>query len=447
MKIAIQIGTNDGRDEVFPILSKARYDKIYLIEPHTKCNESIRSMYNGENFEIVNMAITSDPQIIETKLYLFSDNGQHDSIAFRKTHVWRQERAAIDSITVPCSTFMKFCESKNIREVDYLFIDTEGLDAEIINSINFNTIKIRKIRWERWPHENDDENEKYRTGRSIESAVINKLWAIGYDVYAEDDANFCAIKHPCKNELPWINIEDKDHINEAKKYLPEKPVIIEAGTCDAEDTIKFKKDFPHSTIHTFEPNRQLFAVCVAALDKEYGGIDAPIVNNTYRWNSKRIYLYPYVLTNVFSTITFYESEFPHTSSIYQNNFENISVPESVLKSLNVKDQKELKIWPETPVTIQGITIDAWALQEKVEKIDYLWLDTEGSELLILKGAKTMLPNVKVVSLELNFQEFRKGIALFNEVYDYLFTRGFELKAIWQAHDNWQANGIFVRRVS
>lgn len=445
MKIAIQIGTNDARDEVFPILTKARYDKIYLIEPHTICNESIKYMYSGENYEIINMAITPNPEIKETELYLFSNNGQHDSLLFRKTHVWREERDEIKSITVPCMTFMNLCEWKKIKEVDYLCVDTEGLDPEILNSIDYEKIKIRKIRWESWLHIKDDENERYRSGRPIELELITKLTKNGYSITMEDDVNYCAIMHPDRESLPWINIEDKNHIGEAIKYIPEKAIIIEAGTCAAEDTLRFKERLPHSIIHTFEPNRNLFKISVENIRKKYGEIDYPLVDNIHRWKTAKIYIYPLALTNVISTVTFYESEFPHTSSLYENNFKNIKVPDTVLKSLNVEKQSDLKIWKEEPITIQGITIDGWAKLENIETVDYLWLDTEGAELLILKGAKDMLPRMKAISLELNFQEFRKGIPLFNEIYDYLFTRGFELKAIWQAHQNWQANGIFVRR--
>ena len=36
----------------------------------------------------------------------------------------------------------------NIREVDVLFIDTEGFDDKIIESINFNEFKIKEIYYE-----------------------------------------------------------------------------------------------------------------------------------------------------------------------------------------------------------------------------------------------------------------------------------------------------------
>lgn len=445
MKIAVQIGTNDARDEIFPRISKSGYDKIYLIEPHVKCNDSIRQVYAGENYEIINAAITIYPDMKETELYLFSDNGQHDSLLFRKEHYWRDEKETIETITVPCMTFMQFCEQKGITEIDNLFIDTEGLDSQIVQSIDFDCVSIRKIRWERWIHSDDDENNRYRSGRDIEVRTIADLIKKGYDVKKEDDANFIAIKHPDMKTLPWIDIKDKDHIFESIKYLPDNPVIIEAGTCAAEDTLLFIKTLPSSTIHTFEPNRSLFQISVENIKRVHGDYDLPVIGRKIAWTRAGIYIYQCALTNALTEVTFYESEFPHTSSLYENNFQNIKVPETVLTSLDVKKQEDLKIWPETPVVAQGTDIDSWAKMNGVDRVDYLWLDVEGAELKILQGAKEMLPKMSVISLELNFQEFRKGGALFNEVYDYLFTKGFEIKAIWQAHENWQANGIFVRR--
>ena len=46
----------------------------------------------------------------------------------------------IEEIEVGCVTFEFLMEQLNITEVDYLKIDTEGLDYDILNSIDFNHI-------------------------------------------------------------------------------------------------------------------------------------------------------------------------------------------------------------------------------------------------------------------------------------------------------------------
>src|SRR5271157_5468383 len=70
------------------------------------------------------------------------------------------------------------------------------------------------------------------------------------------------------HDLPWIDIEDKDAVDQMKPLLQENPTIIEAGCCDGADTIRFKKVWPKSTIFTFEPNPDLYEIAKRNLEKE-----------------------------------------------------------------------------------------------------------------------------------------------------------------------------------
>jgi FkbM family methyltransferase len=445
MRIAIQIGTNDGNDDFKYDCHKSGYDKIYLIEPHSKYNDEIKRKYQGDNIEIINMVITSNPQLTTAKLYRFNDSGTHDSILLRKSHPMRNMQEIIPYLEIPCMTFMKFCESNNIAEVDYLCIDTEGADVEIINSIDFEKVKIRKIIWEGWGYDDDDQNQNYLTGLEFTKNLIAKLQKNNYIVKPKDNANYIALIEPDKRNFPWINIADKEHAYQASKHLDSAPVIFEAGMCDAKDTLLFKKVWPESTVYTFEPNRSLFDIGTRNITSQYGLPDPLVIDGILRWRSHNINLYPYILSDEINQRLFYESDFPATSSIYENNFDDVCIPQTVLNSLKLKSKSDMKVYDEKATLLPSVTIDSIVMTEQIKKLDYLWLDTEGSELLILKGANNILPIVKIVSIELNFQEFRKGIVLFNDIYDYLITKGFVLAAIWQAHEDWQANGIFIRK--
>lgn len=444
LRIAIQIGTNNGNDDFSKEVIGSGYDQIYLIEPHKECNESIEYVYKGENVYISNIAITPDPDPFWTTLYNFSDDYGNDSVLLRKSHPLRKEKKEISFITVNCMPFQLFCSSRSIKYIDYLCIDTEGLDAAIIDTIDFKTVNIRKIKWEKWIHFDDDENGNYPSGPEIENKMIEKLKGLGYEISIPDGENYIAIIPPDMDKLPWIQIKDEDHVYEAIRFLPDNPVIVEAGACDAYDTLKFKKVWPKSTIHAFEPNTGLFEIAKRNLDDKFG--QSVYNEEVAQWKQENISLYPFVLSNGTFEIMFFESDFPATSSVFQDNGDNVIIPKSILDSLKVKSQSELLRYKERPVPKMAIDLNFFYDKKIIDKIDYLWLDTEGSELLVLKGATKYLPTIKVISLELNFQEFRIGTVLFNTIYDYLITRGFDLVAIWQDHENWQANGIFVRRV-
>ena len=53
-------------------------------------------------------------------------------------------------ITSTGITFDKICSSHGITNIDYLQIDTEGFDSEIIKMIDLSKYKINRIRFEKW---------------------------------------------------------------------------------------------------------------------------------------------------------------------------------------------------------------------------------------------------------------------------------------------------------
>lgn len=227
------------------------------------------------------------------------------------------------------------------------------------------------------------------------------------------------------DSLPWIKIEDKDAIKYVKQYLPSNPVIIEAGVCDAEDTIRFKHTWPDCTIYGFEPVPSLYEKSKA---------------NTASF--KNVNISKCALGSSCGERKYWESRaMPGASSFFVDNLKAVVAPEDIKDAF----EKDGKTYNDFPTIVDCITIDKFCEDNKVNRVDYIWLDTEGNELDILRGATKTLAGVRVLSLELNFQEFRAGIPLFEEVHEYITNIGFEIKHMWQARPNWQANGIFVRK--
>jgi FkbM family methyltransferase len=199
MSIAIQIGTNNGHDEFAQMCRIENFSKVYLVEPLVENNESIRAEYDGIPHLVYNMAIVNNDWNDHVELYDLSKNGQHDSLCNRKTHPLREQVKKFSSRTVPCMSINGFLAWIDKREIDLLCIDTEGLDDEIILSIDFSKVSIRRIIWEVWGHENDDENGFYRTGPTIQKETISKLEGMGYLVSKhafgpDDESNWIAVK-------------------------------------------------------------------------------------------------------------------------------------------------------------------------------------------------------------------------------------------------------------
>jgi hypothetical protein len=124
---------------------------------------------------------------------------------------------------------------------------------------------------------------------------------------------------------------------------------------------------------------------------------------------------------------------------------NIDVPQDVLDSVNMK-KEDMHGYDDIESGCYCISINDYLaeLTEYKRPIDFMWLDAEGAELKILQGASKILDKVKVISCELNFQQFRKGAVMFDELYEFIVTNNFELKYIW-GRDNWQGTGIFINK--
>lgn len=71
-------------------------------------------------------------------------------------------------------------------------------------------------------------------------------------------------------------------------------------------------------------------------------------------------------------------------------------------------------------------LKTWMNLNKIEIIDYLKIDTQGSELDVLVGAGDELFNVSCIDIEVEFNEIYEGQPLFSDVDKYLRGYGFEL---------------------
>ena len=77
--------------------------------------------------------------------------------------------------------------------------------------------------------------------------------------------------------------------------------------------------------------------------------------------------------------------------------------------------------------VQTIDLDTFTEQNNIENIDFIKLDTEGTELNILKGSKNILKkSVLGLSIEVKFIKVNDDQPLFFEIDKYLRSLGFEL---------------------
>ena len=198
--IFFQIGTNDGNDKFRDLVREKKPSLVILVEPICEHEETIRKNYGGiPNVILIHRAIgykdNEDLQLYIPKKPFYTS--KHFSLV--PMNDWG-EKDTLLSYNCKTITFHKICEDLNINKIDYLQIDTEGFDTEIIQMIDFNKIKINQIRYEKWSF-NSSEFTKFNAekadhlGASGMIRVREKLLGLGYtleDINDEDGNDILA---------------------------------------------------------------------------------------------------------------------------------------------------------------------------------------------------------------------------------------------------------------
>lgn len=157
----MQIGSHKGYDDFTEILKKfnpEQVELIILIEPNNEFNAHLKDCYSDYNFIIENVVINNVCEYETVKFYscrkdMYPDkDGSNFSelSSLSKSHLIKHgvDYNGIEENEIPCYTINSMLNKYNIHELDYLFIDAEGHDLELIESIDLENFNIKKIFYE-----------------------------------------------------------------------------------------------------------------------------------------------------------------------------------------------------------------------------------------------------------------------------------------------------------
>lgn len=154
----ILVGANDGLsfDNLFQLLDPKKTNGL-IIEPSPKYFEMLQ--YNLSHFvglKFLNFALFKNRKSVS--LFQLNNKGLNSLPewgrgigSFSKKHLLKFgiEEDCIEEIQVEGIPFMDVIKPfEEFKSIDYLQIDTEGYDAEIIKMIDFNNFKVKLIKFE-----------------------------------------------------------------------------------------------------------------------------------------------------------------------------------------------------------------------------------------------------------------------------------------------------------
>jgi FkbM family methyltransferase len=160
---------------------------------------------------------------------------------------------------------------------------------------------------------------------------------------------------------------------------------------------------PQLTIYGFDADAD-------ACDAANADLEARQIN----WTEKHI---PLALSNSVGESTLYVTKHPMCSSLYPPNESYLAHFSELPKLVNL----------DFTVEIETTTLDQFCQEEGIEEIDFLQIDVQGAELLVLEGASQILDkSVLGIKLEVEFSQLYLNQPLFPDVDIYLRQQGFTL---------------------
>ncbi len=216
----------------------------------------------------------------------------------------------------------------------------------------------------------------------------------------------------------YENYADGGRLGLVARFLPEDPVVFEAGAHYGEDSVVLASKWPRGTILSFEPNPHAFQMLLDST-KDVSNIRP----------------YPVALAEYNGTATLYVCY--GTKGNEPQYFDGAS-------SLLVASEGQKIHYQGPQVEVPCVVLDDWCREHDVDHLDFMWIDLEGMELQLLRSSQNILKTVKVIYAETNFYGFRLGTTQFSDLKNFLEQQGFKLVAHWFT-GGLQGDAIFVRK--
>lgn len=211
--------------------------------------------------------------------------------------------------------------------------------------------------------------------------------------------------------LSWNTTDAK--LKFEKQVVGDARTIIEVGATAGRDTKGFLEEFPNAHIYSFEPSPE-----------------------SYQKLKELEEIYPRLIA-IPSAVLDYTGEVEF----------NIANRPGSCSTLVPNDWDEVYI--ETTISVPVTTIDTFCQAQSITHIDFLKVDTEGTDLKVLEGTFTMLSQraIDVVEAEFNFKHYFKDQCAHYDIIKFLAGYGMRLVAVFPQY--WKgrltyADGIFIR---
>ena len=186
-------------------------------------------------------------------------------------------------------------------------------------------------------------------------------------------------------------------------------IIFDIGACEGEETIKYARIFPNSSIYAFEPlpaNQELIRDNFA----KYGVKNAVAIQKALSFST--------------GITTFYVSSGKPENAIpadwdFGNKSSSLLPPAKHLQAASF-------IHFDEKIEVETITLNSFCSQNNITKIDFIHMDVQGAELMVLEGAGNFINSIKAIWLEVSRITLYKNQPLVNDIAEFMKRKNFIL---------------------
>lgn len=428
-KFFVEVGAFDGVNysNVRRLAEKYGWKGI-CIEPVEKNYKKLCESYKNTDIICIRSAVSNFNGTMEMNVSTYphlpdwgSDVASFSSDDLNK---WTQRYGAIwEKETVPVRTLNDILNEYGVANIGFISIDAEGHDLEVLQGVDLNKYRPELIVVEEGDKRNEiiDYVSKYNYSLILDDSQDLFFARINTIDSESTDKGFEVINHAKKDgKEPYAVIQDKveseldEIIGRGKEEIRN---IIIVGAYLGYEIDRLVLNYPNAEIYAFEPNPKYFK----KLQEKYS-------------QNPKIHCYQYAVAENEGWLDFYETNLEGSGSILPINSKS-----DVVKDYGIRQTEKF--------TVKSISLDNFA-QIQGKEIDLIWIDVQGAELNVLKGAKNLLHFAKAVFSEIWVTKtLYENQCRLIDLERFLLDFGFILHSIGLDHPigNGSGNAIFVKK--
>jgi len=403
--------------------------RAHLFEPVPTSYRRLEEEFSGEihtgQVVVNNLAVSSREET--RQIYFYTDRPAWST--FHRRLVVEKQTTVQGPKTLNVCTMMieKYCREKNIERINFLKIDTEGNELEVLKGAEelLRNGRIDYLQFEYGGTFSD-------AGITLED-VFEYLRRMQYEMFrlsdgapkrityitsAEEDYKYCnylAVNERFKSKVAGQPTAMPDFRQQCARYGIRPRGIIHIGAHEGKEAEKYLRMGAEKVL-LIEANPAVYE----RLKANVAGLAGVQTVNC-------------AISNVNGSTTLHVTSMDQSSSI-----------------LPLKHHRQIypKITEVGRITVRCCTLDTLLGEMGLSPSDFniINIDIQGAELLAFQGAADLLKHVDCINTEVNYEELYEGCAQIEQIDDFLKGFGFERKAVTSPyHWSW-GDAFYVRAV-